>query len=325
MKRFSLLVLVPALAGAGQCGGGSADLVDAGPRPDADPAAPDSGPPFTGDPAADGPFQVYEQGVTIPGPLGNITATVYAPSHDGATVATADGPFPLVVVMHGFTASHPVYAPFSRHFATWGFLAVGIDFTDDGDHEDDAREAMAAIDWATAPGTLVGAAVDPTRIATAGHSLGGKIAFFAAVLDPRVRVVIGWDPVDSGGPPCFIDPNACQQWSIAPNSYAGDTGMMDGLHVATLIFGAPVGAFNPEEHHAKRFWEGTTSPGLFVLFPSGDHLRWPSGDPEQRVTKRTQVAWLLQYFNGMSDLEPYFEGAVMQADVLTGKVAVVAK
>jgi pimeloyl-ACP methyl ester carboxylesterase len=227
--------------------------------------------------------------------------------------------------MHGFLLSHPDYAVFSRHLASWGFVAVGIDFGDDGDQMRDAQEAIATIDWALGPGTPLSGAVDPARIATAGHSLGGKVAFFAAVLDPRIKAVVGWDPVDSGGPPCFVDPNGCHKWSIAPNSYNGDVGMMDGLHVAALVFGAPPGAFNPEEHNAKRFWEGTKAPGLFVVFPKGDHLRWPNGDPEQRITKRTQLAWLLHHLNGVGGVDDYLTGAVMQQDIVAGRVAVVAK
>jgi hypothetical protein len=345
MQRLAFMLGLGLLGGVGQCGdpggtpdGGPDPTIDAagadGPvladasagEPDADPGAPDAGVPFEGDPGADGPFAVYEQKVIVPFTAADVVATLYAPSKDGgATVATADGPFALVIVMHGFTTSHTAYAALSRHLATWGFVAVGIDFGDDGDHMRDALEAKATIDWALGPGTAVSGAVDGARIATAGHSLGGKIAFFTAVLDPRVRAVIGWDPVDAGGPPCFIDPNACNKWSIAPNSFAGDVGMMHNLQVATLVFAAPPGAFNPEEHNAKRFWEGTKAPGLWVLFPGGDHLRWPNGDPEQRISKRTGVAWLMHHLNGRSGLDPYFDGAVMQIDVVAGKVAVARK
>ncbi len=299
----------------------SADASPPPPTPDATPEPPE----FTGDPEQDGSFAVFEQSVSIPGPVGNLDATVYAPSSDGGTtIATADGPFPVVIVMPAFTTPHTNYAVFARHLATWGFLCVGFDFTEDGEHEQSANEAIATIDWALSD-PLTADAADSTRIATAGHSLGGKISFFTAVLDSRVTAVVGWDPVDSGGPPCFIDPDGCHRWSIAPNGYDGDEGRMDEIDAAILIFAAPSGAFNPTEHHAERFWEGAESPAMYVMFPNGGHLNWPNGNPEQRISKRTHTAWLLRHLYGMSGLEPFLTGEAMQADVVAGRVSVAQK
>jgi acetyl esterase/lipase len=320
MRRLGFLLILALGCGSSDTGGddtpGGADAApsipatdDAAPRDDA--AVPAAG-TFEGDPEQDGPLSLTETAVSIPGPAGMIAATLYLPA--------GDGPFPLVVVMHGFTASHTLYASYSRHFASWGYAALGIDFTDDAAHEQNAKEAMAAIDWA-----LDNAPIDAAKIATAGHSLGGKIAFFAAVLDPRIKAVIGWDPVDSGGPPCFIDPMGCHRWSVAPNSFEGDEGMMQDLQVATLIFAAPSGAFNPEEHHARRFWEGTKAPGLFVYFTSGDHLRWPNSEPEKRITTRTQIAWLARHFSRLDGVEPYLSGEIIQADVVAGTISILSK
>lgn len=333
-----LNALVVALA-IGACGGdGGADPADSGASAidatssfDADPVgaidaasgADAAGQAFEGDPEGDGPYTVFEQAVTIPGPAADISGTVYAPSTDGgATVHSADAPYPLVIVMHGFTSSHTQYANFSRHLATWGFIAIGIDFTDDGAHDQDAAEASAAIDFAGANGSPVEAVVDLERVATAGHSLGGKIAFFTAVLDDRVDTVIGWDPVDAGGPPCFIDPEGCHAWSVAPNSFDGDEGMMADLDIPILIFAAPSGAFNPEEHHARRFWEGASSPAQWIYFPAGGHLNWPSAALEERITKRTQIAWLARHLSGMTGVEPLLSGDVIGVDVTAGDIEV---
>jgi hypothetical protein len=323
--------LVPEGAGAAAAGPDQ-DTGGAGPgsvaqRPERPETQASDGPggqlpaPFVGDPEGHGRFVVFEQSVAVSGPAGAMDATIYAPSADGAAPA-AGGPFPLVVVMPGFTASHPMYAAFSRHLATWGLVVLGIDFTADAEHEQCARETVAAIDWALGADSPVASVLDRERIAAAGHSLGGKIAFFAAVLDHRISVVIGWDPVDSGGPPCFIDPNGCNRWSIAPNSFSGDRGRMDELNAAVLIFGAPPSIFSPAEHNAERFWEGTRHPGLFVRFPRGGHLNWPNGNPEQRITKRTQVAWLMRHLVGHSDLERFFSGEVMRTDMESGAVEV---
>ena len=53
------------------------------------------------------------------------------------------------------------------------------------------------IDWALARPR---SRFRPTKLALAGHSLGGKITVLAATLDPRVTAVVAWDPVDSNTP-----------------------------------------------------------------------------------------------------------------------------
>ncbi len=79
---------------------------------------------------------------------------------------------------------------------------------------------------------------------------------------------------------------------------------------------------NPLEHNAIRFWEGTREPGLFVFFPNGNHTKWPNGNPEARITKRTQIAWLMRHFNGSDDMETFFTGEIIQADVDAGHIEV---
>jgi pimeloyl-ACP methyl ester carboxylesterase len=229
---------------------------------------------------------------------------------------------PLVVLSSGFGLTHRAYASFSRHLASWGVAVVGVDFSSPANHEQDALEVIATIDWALGESGPLADLVDPARIATAGHSLGGKVALYAAAIDARIAAVVAWDPVDNGGPPCFIDPAGCNRWSVAPNSFAGDRGMMTGIRAAVLLFGAPVGLFSPEEHHVARFWEGLTADGMLVFFPEGDHLNWPAGDPEERISKRTQLAWLLSHLAGARGLERFLRGDVLQGDVDRGVIEV---
>src|SRR5262249_1346822 len=140
-------------------------------------------------------YAVAETTAMIPGASQGrtVAATIYAP------MGTTD-PRPLAVVSPGFQMPRTQYASYARHLATWGFVAVLIDYGESGfflDHARLAADIPAVIDWALAQSSL---AIDPQRIATMGHSLGGKISVFAATLDSRIKAVVGWDPVDSSNP-----------------------------------------------------------------------------------------------------------------------------
>jgi pimeloyl-ACP methyl ester carboxylesterase len=261
---------------------------------------------FTGDPSGDGPNVVTTTDTEIEGPTEPLVATTWAPS----------APVGNVVMMPGFLATHDMYAPFAAHLASWGWRVVGFTFsangmTDPADHEADAREAMAVIDT-----------LDSGPVVTMGHSKGGKIAVLTAIRDARVDAVVAWDPVDAGGAPCAIDPEHCHDFSVAPNGYEGDVGEMSGLTVPFLLFGAPAGMANPEEHNADRFWEGAQSPATYVHFEAGTHTDWIGENDTSAITRRTEVPWLARELLGASGTEPWLTGEVIQADVDAGMITV---
>jgi len=269
---------------------------------------------FVGDPAGPGPATVTASFASFDGPLGPLEATVWTPDTP---------PVGAVVMMPGFLATHEMYEDYADHLASYGWLVLGFTFsangfTDPADHEADAREAMAAIDWLEAEHA-------PDFIVTAGHSKGGKISVLTAIRDARVDAVVAWDPVDSGGAPCSIDPEGCNNYSVAPNAFDGDTGEMAGLTVPFLLFGAPPAASNPEEHNADRFWEGAQSPAFYVHFDEGAHADWVGDTDAARITRRTEVPWLATALLGQSGTEPWLTGDVMQTDVDAGTVTVQRK
>lgn len=261
---------------------------------------------FSGDPAEPGPYLVREQRFGIPRPDGDIgasNATVYIPSIDERTIAP--GALPLVVVMPGFGANHTGYLPYSTVFASHGFLVLGLD-TDDGgfvlssDHEQEALRVMSALDWMLAESPFV-ASIDSAKIALAGHSKGGKVAFWAAALDPRVDLVVGWDPSNAGGAPCFIDPERCNSQPAAPNCNTPDgegVGVLHEMHAESLILGvAPDPLTNPDPaHNALNFYRGAPSPTTYVEL-EGTHLAFLAGNPALRTAAiRATNGRLLELF-----------------------------
>jgi pimeloyl-ACP methyl ester carboxylesterase len=282
---------------------------------------------FEGDPANDGPYEVLELDVTIPNPDAQreaLPATFYAPKlAQGATER-----LPLVLVMHGFGLTHPSYAHFSRHFASHGLIALGISLPPSltAAHDKNADEAIAAIDYALgqdAPAELIGR-VDSDRVAATGHSLGGKIAFYAAALDPRIDIVIGWDPSNAGGPPCFIDPAACNGFPVAPNCLSTMSGLVHMLRAESVVFRAAADGANPEPaHNAIHFYRGAPAPATLIDFDQ-NVLHGDFADPSAAViahTRRVQIALVLERFLGVTGLEAYLPGgAEIASDPLVVRV-----
>lgn len=294
----------------------------------------DSAPSTVEDPAGTGPYAVYTRPEKVPGFTSK--ATLYAPSRDGGQTPVAGVKFPLVVVLPGSGASYTMYEHLILHTASWGFAVLGMNFENDNNHTHNAIQVQRTIDWALGSDSGFADLIDPARIATAGHSKGGKIAIYAATGDhntlhpeinfegdPRIRLIIGWDPIDAGGPPCPIaggsdpgeqgKPGNCFGYAIIPYNTAGTDARM-------LLFdgrkGNPDGfTCQPSGHTGTDLYAGARSAEL-VHFDKAGHTSWMVGpiaalgevlcgkyevDPEAVIalTKRTNVAFLQKYFEGL--------------------------
>ena len=283
------------------CGGGtnsSSTLNDAlavdSSNPGSD-AAPD-GSTTARDPALDGDATVTTATAAIPGATAQRTlaATVFTPS--------IAGPRPLVVISPGFQLQRTQYTSYARHLATWGFVVVLTDYAAGGglfpNHTTLATDVPAVVDWALAQTSL---AIDPQKIALAGHSLGGKISVYAASLDPRIKAVVGWDPVDSSNP------------SVAPEKMASLTAAIAVVGETTNGGGGGMPCA-PTADNFNTFYGAAPSPALAVTVTGADHMDWvddsscgvcgfcsPGAAPAERarlVTKRVDVAWLRRYLLG---------------------------
>lgn len=207
---------------------------------------------------------------------------------------SSPAPHPLVVISPGFQMPRTQYASYARHLATWGFVAVLTDYADTGffaDHAKLAADVPAVIDWALAQPMQI----DASRIATAGHSLGGKISVFAATLDARIRAVVAWDPVDSTNP------------SVVPDKMANVTAAIAVVGETTDASGGAMPCA-PSAENFQQFYAASPSPAMAVTVTGADHMDWVD-DPSctfcgfctagtadaalsQTVTRRLDVAWL---------------------------------
>ena len=126
------------------------------------------------------------------------------------TASTA-GPFPVVLFSHGYAAYPTLYAFLLTHLASWGFVVVAPDHTERGllaavtgcvKPADDAKILLAARDLAEQksgdPTSVLHGTIDPTKVATMGHSAGASAAVRTAQ-DPSVSTFIALDGGGVGG------------------------------------------------------------------------------------------------------------------------------
>ena len=84
--------------------------------------------------------------------------------------------------------------------ASWGYAVIvpttrPLKFQDTSYHRRNVDLSIQSIDLALA-GSL-GVTVDPSRIATGGHSIGATMALLTAGDDPQVDAVVLWAPTGS--------------------------------------------------------------------------------------------------------------------------------
>lgn len=127
-----------------------------------------------------------------------------------------DGPYPLIVFAHGFSASRAQSAQYTRHLASRGYVVASPDFpSSKGDAPGGPRlrgviEQPADVSFIIdelesrdgEAGWLLAGAIDFERIGMTGHSLGGLttlLATYGPARDERIDASLPISP-----PACFI-------------------------------------------------------------------------------------------------------------------------
>ncbi len=221
------------------------------------------------------------------------------------------------MVSPGFQLGRAQYDSYARHLASWGMTVIAADYTSSGfflDHQQLADDISLEITWALAQTDL---AIDPAKIATAGHSLGGKLSMLVAVDDPRVKAVVGWDPVDGGSSP-----------TVAP--------LMGSMTANVAVIGETTDASGggmpcaPAANNYQTFYDAAPSPALAMTVANADHMDWVddpscfacslcspgSADAElaRAATRRLDVAWLRLQLEGDTTMMPWLMSPPEVAD-----------
>ncbi|WIA10782.1 hypothetical protein OEZ85_010951 [Tetradesmus obliquus] len=178
-----------------------------------------------------------------------------------------------VVFFSGFQLRSAYYTPYARWLASWGFACVQYDLALLHIVPDEVELGYLPylLDYLQHhPSTKC--RLDLTRIGTAGHSRGGKLAALHLADNPHVVAAFLVDPVDSGG-----DSSSSSSSSLAA---VGDTGRsavqaLAGRHKQAAIAGAGVsGPCNPQQRSYHAFFEVLAAGSWLEVVPAGGHMQF---------------------------------------------------
>ena len=247
------------------------------------------------------------------------------------------GPFPVVVVNHGFLLPSEQYHQIAQHIASWCYITVLNEARSAADHAQYTNDIAEVVHHIKSHqrAELAGL-VDQNNIVLLGHSVGGKASLWAGTLaSDQFRTIIGLDPVDSCGPGM-----SCP--SVTPE-------LIGELDVPTLLIGeqwsgnhARFGQYcAPLDDNYQQYFESIKSdlPTLEITLIPAYHQSWlddaegcgiqcrlcaanPDADHElvKAFTKRYVVAWLELFCRNRVDRQTYLWGEQMEIDVALGVV-----
>jgi dienelactone hydrolase len=302
-------------SGTGGAGGGPAEILD---------------------PNVDGPytFKEIDDSTLVAATGHNVPVHCAYP-----TAGPSAGPYPVVLVSHGFQLPPTQYLGYVKRLASFGYVAVSLDFPAPffGEkHTDNAKDVVAGLDWAKNKAELAGKA-DVNNAGATGHSLGGKVSLLVATMDARIKASITLDPVDSSMNCAAAD---CPDMSA----------MMPNLHIPTGFVGETTdasGGFQPcapaADNYAT-FYAGANSPSLSVTVKGANHMSFldnvatcgftcsfcnMASAPNAQVndlSKAYVVAFYERHLRGIVGYDTYLTGADAQARyVATGQAEIVSK
>jgi len=301
------------VSGGGGASGGTGGMTE----PPADPNLPG---PYTAD-SLEGTFAVGATGHSVK------MRAVFPKS------GPEKGPYPVVLVGHGFQTAISQYESYLQRLASFGYVAVAPDYPAPflgNKHTDNAKDLAAGLDWVAQQATLK-ALADVDNAGATGHSLGGKVSVLAASFDKRIKASITLDPVDSSIFCSAMDcPDASDTLPLAiPMGFLGET--LDATPASAF---APACA--PAADNFTTFFAKASAPSLSVDVLGASHLSFVdnplSGLCKMPTAKNSDVLALSQamvvafyerHLKGKVEYDTYLSGSEAQKRYVDTKLATI--
>jgi hypothetical protein len=194
------------------------------------------------------------------------------------TAGPSAGPYPVIVVGHGFSIPGTEYTSYLKRLASFGYVALTVEYPGSiqagVNNVKQAQDMLGGLDWAGKKAELAGKA-DVNKAGMSGHSLGGKVAFLASTMDARVKAAITLDPVDGA-------------MNCSAQNCPDVSDLMPTLTIPTAMLGETIDASGglggmscaPAANNYTTFYASAVTPSLSVTVNGANHMSFID-DPSQ--------------------------------------------
>jgi dienelactone hydrolase len=192
---------------------------------------------------------------------------------------TSEGTWGAVVIAPGFTAGASSYAGLAERVASHGFVAFAIDTNSRLDFPPSrGQQILAALDYLVEDSS-VRTRIDATRLAAAGHSMGGGGTLEAARSRPTLQAAVPLQPWHTS-----------RSWS--------------GIRVPTMIIGAENDSVASVSSHSEPFYASipASSEKAYVELNGESHF---AGNANPADQGRAMVSWLKRYVDNDTRYESF--------------------
>ncbi|MBO4210176.1 alpha/beta hydrolase family protein [Micromonospora echinofusca] len=223
--------------------------------------------------ASRGPFATASLTVSSLSVSGFGGGVIYYPT------STSEGTFGAIAISPGFTAYWSSISWLGPRLASHGFVVIGIETITTLDQPDSrGRQLLAALDYLVERSS-VRSRIDGTRLAVAGHSMGGGGSLEAAVARPSLQAAVPLAPW-----------NLTKSWS--------------NVRVPTLIVGGEYDSIAPVSSHSEPFYTSipASSEKAYLELNLEDHF-FPQS--VNTPTAKQMVAWLKRFVDDDTRYEQF--------------------
>ncbi|RZJ09278.1 MAG: alpha/beta hydrolase [Rubrivivax sp.] len=229
--------------------------------------------------ATAGPFSVSTASVISPRGFGG--GTIYYP--------TTTGRYGVVAISPGFTATQSSIAWLGRRLATHGLVVITMNTNSTYDQPSSrATQLMAALNYVVnSSSSTVRARVDSSKLAVAGHSMGGGGALIAAENNPTLKASLPLTP-----------------WNSSTN--------FSDVRVPTLIVGADGDSVASVSRHARPFYASLPS-NTFKAYAELNGASHFTPNSTSTPIGRYGVAWMKRFVDADTRYSPFLCGAAHQS------------
>ncbi len=272
------------------------------------------------EPGETGEYEFEKWTTSFTGPWDEtVPIDIYYPTDDSA------GPYPAIVVAHGFMMNKEHFVSWGEYYASWGYVASVIHMQYarilNSNHTRCAYEILANLEFLVEmnddPSSPIEGKVDTEHMGVTGFSVGGKATILAAQFDNQEGrgLVKAIAPMAAAldGQPNVID-------------------YVDDVVVPVLLQSGELDTLIPPDSHSQPFYDALEGvPAQFFVITGGNHNQYGDRNPisgeigdgnatisraeQHRIARKYTTSFFNYYFKGQEGYGEYLYGEYADQDV----------